>query len=64
MHVFTDVLFTKIVECCGQGYIKMSSSESRPRKVELTRAHSKKRDDYREYFTYNNEIRGVSNEAK
>ena len=35
--------------------IKTSGSESRPRKVELTRAHSKKRDDYREYFTHNNE---------
>ena len=30
--------------------IKTSGSESRPRKVELTRAHSKKRDDYREYL--------------
>ena len=36
-------------------YIKTSGSESRPRKEELTRAHSKKRDDYREYFTHNNE---------
>ena len=32
----------------------MSGSESRPRKVELASAH-KKRDDYREYFTHNNE---------
>ena len=34
--------------------IKTSGSESRPRKVELASAH-KKRDDYREYFTHNNE---------
>ena len=37
----------------GSG-IKTSGSESRPRKVELTRAF-KKRDDYREYFKHNNE---------
>ena len=35
-------------------YIKTSGSESRPRKVELASAH-KKRDDYRKYFTHNNE---------
>ena len=35
--------------------IKTSGSESRPRpKVELASAH-KKRDDYRKYFTHNNE---------
>ena len=34
--------------------IKTSGSESRPRKVELASAHIK-RDDYREYFTHNNE---------
>ena len=34
--------------------IKTSGSESRPRKVELANAH-KKRDDYCEYFTHNNE---------
>ena len=34
--------------------IKTSGSESRPRKVELASAH-KKRHDYREYFTHNNE---------
>ena len=34
--------------------IKTSGSESRPRKVELAGAH-KKRDDYRKYFTHNNE---------
>ena len=34
--------------------IKTSGSESRQRKVELTHAF-KKRDDYREYFTHNNE---------
>ena len=37
-----------------QLYIKTSGSESRPRKVELASAH-KKRDDYRKYFTHNNE---------
>ena len=35
-------------------YIKTRGSESRPRKVELTHAF-KKTDDYREYFTHNNE---------
>ena len=35
-------------------YIKTSGSESRPRKVELASAH-KKHDNYREYFTHNNE---------
>ena len=34
--------------------IKTSGSESPPRKVELASAH-KKRDDYRKYFTHNNE---------
>ena len=34
--------------------IKASGSESRPRKVELASAH-KKRNDYQEYFTHNNE---------
>ena len=34
--------------------IKTSGSESRPKKVELASAH-KKRDDYRKYFTHNNE---------
>ena len=34
--------------------IKTSGSKSRPRKVELASAH-KKRDDYRKYFTHNNE---------
>ena len=34
--------------------IKTSGSESRPREVELASAQ-KKRDDYREYFTHNNE---------
>ena len=38
-----------------QDFIKTSGSESRPRKVELASAHKKKRDDYREYFTHNNE---------
>ena len=37
----------------GQG-IKTNGSELRPRKVELASAH-KKRDNYREYFTHNNE---------
>ena len=35
-------------------YIKMSSSESRPKKVDLASTH-KKYDDYHEYFTHNNE---------
>ena len=34
--------------------IKTSGSKSRPRKVELMRIN-KKRDDYREYSTHNNE---------
>ena len=34
--------------------IKMSGSDLQPRKVELASAH-KKCDDYREYFTHNNE---------
>ena len=38
-----------------QPRIKTSGSESRPRKVELASAHKKKRDDYRKYFTHNNE---------
>ena len=37
-----------------QQLIKTSGSGSRPRKVELASAH-KKRDDYRKYFTHNNE---------
>ena len=32
----------------------MSGSESWPRKGELTCVHSKKPDDYQEYFTHNN----------
>ena len=36
--------------------IKTSGSESRPRKVELASAH-KKLDDYREYFTHNQDER-------
>ena len=41
--------------CLGLvSFIKTSGSESRPRKVELASAH-KKRDNYREYFTHNNE---------
>ena len=35
-------------------YQDESGHESRPRKIELANAH-KKRDDYREYFTHNNE---------
>ena len=34
--------------------VKASGSESRPRKVELASAN-KKTDDYRKYFTHNNE---------
>ena len=34
--------------------IKMSGSESQPRRVELTHVHSKKCKDYQEYFTHNN----------
>ena len=42
------------MENCSERLIKTSGSESRPRKVELTRAF-KKCDDYHEYFTHNNE---------
>ena len=48
-YVLLNILYK-----CTVWSIKTSGSESRPRKVELASAH-KKRNDYREYFTHNNE---------
>ena len=40
----------------AENKIKMSGSESRPKKVDLTCAYSKNCDDYCEYYTHNNDI--------
>ena len=50
---YTEINFNELLWNC-EFTIKMSGSESRPRKVELASDH-KKCDDYREYFTHNNE---------
>ena len=54
MHACMHTYIHACMHACIHTYIKTSGSESRPRKVELASAH-KKSDDYRKYFTHNNE---------